>query len=277
MQKIKGKNIQLKNGETYFYQEAGQGPQVLFLHGNMSSSAFWDKSMEALAQDYHSFAPDLRGFGQSSYQTHIGSLWDYVEDLKDFMETLGLNQVHLVGWSLGGAVALGLVARYPKLFKDLTIIGALGLAEPKQRLVWKLPGFDDVLGSPWPETRQSKDPLLGYAVEMLWQSTMYHVKEPNPQDYKKYLDASLEQVNRKDAIRALRDFYLTDDQWKKIQLPCQAIHGELDRIVPYYQQSRRAQNCHVHLLDQCGHFVMNDRFETYLDLLKNFFQRQEDQ
>ena len=277
MQKVEGKNIQLKNGETYFYREAGRGPGVLFLHGNMSSSAFWDKTMEALAGDYHSLAPDLRGFGQSSYKTPIGSLWDYVKDLKDFMDSLDLSQVHLVGWSLGGAVALGLAASYPDRFKDLTIIGALSLAEPKQRLVWKLPGFDDVLGSPWPENRNSKDPLLGYAVEMLWQSTMYHVKRPNPQDYKKYLDASLAQVNRKDAIRALRDFYLTHDQWKKIQVPCQAIHGKLDRIVPYSPESRRAQNCQVHLLDQCGHFVMNDCFDTYLDLLKKFFQRQEDQ
>lgn len=277
MQKVEGKNIQLKNGETYFYREAGRGPGVLFLHGNMSSSAFWDKTMEALAGDYHSLAPDLRGFGQSSYKTPIGSLWDYVKDLKDFMDSLDLSQVHLVGWSLGGAVALGLAASYPDRFKDLTIIGALGLAEPKQRLVWKLPGFDDVLGSPWPENRNSKDPLLGYAVEMLWQSTMYHVKRPNPQDYKKYLDASLAQVNRKDAIRALRDFYLTHDQWKKIQVPFQAIHGKLDRIVPYSPESRRPQNCQVHLLDQCGHFVMNDCFDTYLDLLKKFFQRQEDQ
>ena len=275
MFEIKNKSISLINGEKYAYGEIGQGPTILFLHGNMSSRIFWDKSMKKLAPNFQCLAPDLRGFGDSTYRTKIHSLWDYVEDLKDFIEGLGLQKIHLVGWSLGGAVALGLAARYEKFFVDMTILGGLGLADPKEKLIWKLPGFDDVLAGPWPKGLVSKDPLLAYGIDMLWQSTMYNVKEPDPKEKEDYLQASLKQVNRRDVILALRDFQLSQKDWAKIQLPTLFLHGRQDRVVPYHAQSRRTRNCRVQVLENCGHFIMNDDFDQYIRLMKDFFSHKE--
>ena len=275
MFEIKNKSISLINGEKYAYGEIGQGPTILFLHGNMSSRIFWEKRMKKLGLNFQCLAPDLRGFGDSTYRTKIHSLWDYVEDLKDFIEGLGLQKIHLVGWSLGGAVALGLAARYEKFFVDMTILGGLGLADPKEKLVWKLPGFDDVLAGPWPKGLVSKDPLLAYGIDMLWQSTMYNVKEPGPKEKEDYLQASLKQVNRRDVILALRDFQLSQKDWAKIQLPTLFLHGRQDRVVPYHAQSRRTRNCRVQVLENCGHFIMNDDFDQYIRLMKDFFSHKE--
>ena len=87
---------------------ARTGPAVLFVHGNVSSSLFWQPAMLALPRRYRPLAIDLRGFGDTDPRPVDATrgLRDYADDLAAVIEALGLASVHLVGWSMGGGVVL---------------------------------------------------------------------------------------------------------------------------------------------------------------------------
>src|ERR1700734_3944691 len=91
------------------------GQPVLFLHGNVSSSLFWQPTMLALPERCRPLALDLRGFGETDPEPVDATrgLRDYADDLAAAIEALGLDGVHLVGWSMGGGVLLQYLADRP--------------------------------------------------------------------------------------------------------------------------------------------------------------------
>ena len=91
------------------------GAAVLFVHGNVSSSLFWQPAMLALPETYRPLAIDLRGFGGTDPEP-VDATWglrDYSDDLPAVIAALGLDTVHLVGWSMGGGVVLQYLADRP--------------------------------------------------------------------------------------------------------------------------------------------------------------------
>jgi len=91
------------------------GPAVLFVHGNVSSSLFWQPTMLALPERFRPLAIDLRGFGDTDPEPVDATrgLRDYADDLAAAIDALGLPEVHLVGWSMGGGVVLQYLADRP--------------------------------------------------------------------------------------------------------------------------------------------------------------------
>jgi pimeloyl-ACP methyl ester carboxylesterase len=83
-------------------------PAVLFVHGNVSSSLFWQPTMLALPEPYRPLAIDLRGFGDTDPEPVDATrgVRDYADDLAATIDALDLASVHLVGWSMGGGVVL---------------------------------------------------------------------------------------------------------------------------------------------------------------------------
>jgi pimeloyl-ACP methyl ester carboxylesterase len=100
------------------------GPPVLFVHGNLSSSVFWQETMLALPGGYRPIALDLRGFGGTDPLPVDASrgVRDYADDVVATMSALGLESAHIVGWSLGGGVALQLLRDHPALVHTLTLV-----------------------------------------------------------------------------------------------------------------------------------------------------------
>ena len=84
------------------------GVPVLFVHGNVASSVFFEETLVAIPPGYRGLAPDLRGFGKSEPRPVDATrgLRDLSDDLYDLMGALGYakdRKVHLFGWSLGVA------------------------------------------------------------------------------------------------------------------------------------------------------------------------------
>ncbi|GAB2694615.1 alpha/beta fold hydrolase [Kitasatospora kifunensis] len=109
---------------NYAELEGRTGEPVLLVHGNVSSSAFWWPTIRDLPPGYRPIAPDLRGFGDTEplpVDARRG-VRDYSEDLRSLIEALELGRVHLVGWSLGGGVALQLLRDRPELLRSVTLV-----------------------------------------------------------------------------------------------------------------------------------------------------------
>ena len=100
------------------------GPAVLFVHGNVSSSLFWQPMMLALPEEYQPLAIDLRGFGDTDDEPIDATrgVRDFADDLAATVEALGLDRVHLVGWSMGGGVVLQYLVDRPGPVASLTLV-----------------------------------------------------------------------------------------------------------------------------------------------------------
>lgn len=84
------------------------GTPVLFVHGNVSSSLFWQPTMLALPAEFRPIAVDLRGFGDTDPAPVDATrgVRDYSDDIAALISAVQLPPVHIIGWSLGGGVVL---------------------------------------------------------------------------------------------------------------------------------------------------------------------------
>ncbi|MET8388991.1 alpha/beta fold hydrolase [Streptosporangium canum] len=100
------------------------GEAVLFVHGNVSSAAFWRGTLAALPGGYRPLAVDLRGFGDTDPAPVDATrgLRDYSDDVLALIDALGLTGVHLVGWSLGGGVVLQALRDRPSAVQSVTLV-----------------------------------------------------------------------------------------------------------------------------------------------------------
>lgn len=103
------------------YSEAGSGAPVVFLHGLAENKETWQVQQETLSH-VHTFAYDLRGHGASSAGTGRGTLEQLGQDLIAFLEEVTGPAV-VVGFSLGGTVALWAAAKRPDLVTRAIVLG----------------------------------------------------------------------------------------------------------------------------------------------------------
>ncbi|WP_026926915.1 alpha/beta fold hydrolase [Granulicoccus phenolivorans] len=98
------------------------GIPVVLIHGNVSSSLFFQPTMQALPR--HTYAVDLRGFGDSETLPVDATrgVRDYSDDVAAVLDTLAVPRAHLVGWSMGGGVVMQLLLDRPDLVATLTLI-----------------------------------------------------------------------------------------------------------------------------------------------------------
>jgi pimeloyl-ACP methyl ester carboxylesterase len=144
---VTARTVETPRLATYFLETGPEdGDPVVFVHGNVSSSLFFDETLAALPDRYRGLAPDLRGFGGSGTKPLDASrgLRDFAEDLRALVDTLGLGTIHLVGWSAGGTVCMHYAMDHPDGVASLTLIDAMS--------PYGFGGTKDAAGTPcWPD------------------------------------------------------------------------------------------------------------------------------
>src|SRR3954469_1865526 len=123
----------------------GSGEVVLFVHGNVSSALFWQQPVLALAgtDRVRPLAVDLRGYGDTDPEPIDArrGVRDWADDVAALVDTLGLDRVHLVGWSMGAGVVLQYLLDSPAKVASVALIAPIspygfgGTAGPEGRLV----------------------------------------------------------------------------------------------------------------------------------------------
>lgn len=112
------------------YLEAGSGPPVVLLHGLGGDGSRWAPNIAVLARDFHVFALDQIGFGQSDKPLanyHTGMLSEF---LVDFLKALDIPKASLVGNSMGAAVALYTAAKHPEVVDRIVLADGGGFRSP---------------------------------------------------------------------------------------------------------------------------------------------------
>lgn len=113
------------NGIDTAVLTAGDGPPLVFFHGAGTASGF--DAMLPLAESARLIVPNHPGFGASADDPSIDSIQDYVLHYLDLFEALGLEEISLLGLSMGGCIASTLAIQQPQRVKRLVLAAPFGL------------------------------------------------------------------------------------------------------------------------------------------------------
>jgi 2-hydroxy-6-oxonona-2,4-dienedioate hydrolase len=292
------KYLELENGETLAYRQAGnQGKTLLLIHGNMSSSVHFDTVMEELENDYIIYAVDLRGFGDTTYHQPINSLHDFAKDIKEFVEKLELKDVTALGWSTGGGIALELAADLPDLIKKVMLVESVGVKgypmfkkddKGQPILTERISTREEIASDPVqvvPAVQafesQNKD-----FFRMIWNLTIYNLNQPEPERYERYLDAILKERNLVDVDYALVHFNMTNEsngvaegsnRLRLVEADVLVIQGEKDLVVPkmFGLETKQylGERAELVVLEDSGHSPITDNFSQFINILTNFVEK----
>lgn len=255
-------------GVRLAWDEAGDGPAVLLVHGIGYTRKKWEPQVQPLVQaGYRVVRFDLRGFGQSTAPDRPIGMADYVEDLARFVEARDLGAFHLVGHSLGGMIAQKLAVRGNTPLASLTLActtshnGRRATAFARLMVTFAEHGFETVMRSP--NLRAQAEAVLheafpaGVELEMLRRG----MEEPS--------------AARANAWRACIEFSVKDDL-ERIACPVLVVHGSADRLIPH----RAGQLVHEAIpgsewlgVDGGGHALPKHHAEVFNERLVAFLRR----
>ncbi|AIO18938.1 AB hydrolase superfamily protein YdjP [Candidatus Izimaplasma bacterium HR1] len=262
---MKKNYVELANNEKIYYIDEGTGKEtIVMIHGNMSSGIHFKPLIERLKNDYRIIAPDMRGFGDSTYLNGIESLEDLGDDILILLQALKIEEYYLVGWSTGGAVAMKIASQKQKAVKKLILLEScsyrgypifkkdeLGQAKIGEYYSSKHEmSLDPVQVLPMVNLFESGNTPVMKAV---WDQAIYTVNKPSTEDDALYLSETMKQRNLVDLDWCLTTFNMSnftngvtlgDGTIKDVICPVLTFWGEKDAVVLEYMIDETVEALH---------------------------------
>ncbi len=107
-----------------YYEVAGQGQPMVFVHGLGSSTRDWENQVSFFARYFQTITFDLRGHGKTDKPSGPYTMAQMTEDCIALLRALNTGPAHIVGLSLGGMLAFEIALRAPDLYKTMTIVNS---------------------------------------------------------------------------------------------------------------------------------------------------------
>ncbi len=257
---VRGINVQ--------YSVEGYGPDVLLIHGWVSSRRMWAYYLALLADAHRCWSLDLPGCGDSDKPAEGWySIPNYTALVREFMQAVGLPRAHVVGHSMGGMIAFDLAATHPEAVGRLIAINPVvtGHARPRPlaRLNWDRgrPLVDLTLRLPPRVFRQ----LLGESLDDRLPTGVKHFKRRTEDFFKGTPDSVL------GSGRAVLTYDVAP-RLSRIHAPTLVILGALDTMVPNSEGQLAAGRIHGARLAmlRAGHVLTDDFPAKTLQLVREF-------
>lgn len=197
------------NGVNYYFALYGTGEPLLLLHGGLGQIEMFGPNLATLAQQRCVIGVDLHGHGRTPLGDRTISLIDMGHDMAGVLDSLGYPQVDVVGYSMGGGVALQLAIQHPQRIRRLVL-----LSTP-----FSQDGF-------YPEMLPQQAALGAAMAEHLKETPMYRsyvAVAPHPDEFPKLLD----QMGA-----YMREGYDWSEDVRKLTMPVMLIYGDHDMFHP---------------------------------------------
>lgn len=290
------KYIELPNSEKIFYLDEGQGKEVIVLiHGNMSSSIHFLPLIERLKGAYRIIAPDLRGFGDSTYHNPINSLDDLADDVLVLLKALNITKYFILGWSTGGGIALRIAATKQEEVEKLILVescsyrgypifkkGPLGQPKIGEYYTSKEEMAQDIVQvKPMVDLFESNNITL---MKAIWDQVIYTVNKPSEEDDNLYLSETMKQRNLVDLDWALTTFNMSnfsngvtlgDGTISNVQCPVLTFWGDKDITVLEYMIDETVEalkDVKKVTLKNSGHSPFIDCPDKIVDIIMTFIK-----
>jgi len=106
------------------YIDKGTGEPIILLHGNGEYLEYFEHQIEHFSKEYRVIALDTRGHGKSPRGNKPFTIRQFADDLKDFMDELGIEKAHILGFSDGGNIAIVFAMKYQERTMKVIMNGA---------------------------------------------------------------------------------------------------------------------------------------------------------
>lgn len=115
----------LINGLLHYYEQAGEGPSLVFIHGAFGDTHMWEPQWRHFSASCRVLRYDLRGHGRTGpSDLERYSMGTYADDLASLLDAVSLNRAIICGLSWGGGIAQAFAIRYPERLKGLVLVGS---------------------------------------------------------------------------------------------------------------------------------------------------------
>lgn len=228
------------------YDDLGRGQTIVFLHGFCENKSLWKEFEEDLAEQYRVINIDLPGFGESPLlESNISIDW-YAQQINDLLEELSIEEVVIVGHSLGGYIGLAFGKLYQEKLLGLGLIHSNIFADTEDRIHTrnKTLNFLERIGI---------ERFINTFVPPLFfnkNTQQKNIEQVIEMGVKTSLHTTLE------VTKAMRDRPSYEDVVQKLQVPILFVVGKEDRTVPYeisQQQFHLTQKSIIETLEDVGH------------------------
>lgn len=224
-----------------YYEDQGQGAPVVLIHGWPLSHRMWEGQITALVDaGYRCIAYDRRGFGKSGRPMGGYDYDTFASDLNDLLAALGLRDVALAGFSMGG----GEVARYLGTYGTDRVARAMLIAAVPPFLLQTADNPDSIPGSVFDEMVAGvKQNRIGFLERFMTGFFNWTPGSGTPSDdvvaYSKVIAWDASPLGTRQCIVA---FGTTDfrDDLRAFAVPTLIVHGDRDQIVPFEVSGQRS-------------------------------------
>lgn len=248
-------------------ERTGKGRPLVFIHGIGTNLNFWRDIIPNFSNDYDVICYDLRGSGLSGFSSEPPlsvELWS--RDLCSLMEALRIERAALVGWSLGGMIALQFASNWPERVSSLVLVGsttkllppAIRLFEERAKLA-ESGGMMDLVK----KTFQTTEEAFAPSIRQRYPERL--------QFFKQMLESNREETYAATS-RALVNADLSD-KLESIKTPALIVVGQYDIRTPLSDSElmcMKLQNGYMKILPECGHFYPLEQPELFTRVLKDF-------
>ena len=236
------------------YDVHGAGPPLVLLHGATSlGRKDFAAQIPLFSRAFHLYVPEARGHGRTRWDAASGFRYDWlVADLAAFVDAVGLETFHLVGFSMGAMTALQYAVANAARLRTLTIVGITTQREPRAAVA-----------------RRLMDPDRADREEPAWAEELgrRHDTGQGVDAWRRLLPAIAADV----AVQPL----LTPRDLRRIDPPTLVVCGDRDPFVPVdhaWGVSRQLPDARLFVAPGCGHEVMSRKPALFNEALAGFFR-----
>jgi pyruvate dehydrogenase E2 component (dihydrolipoamide acetyltransferase) len=251
------------DGRRVRYLRVGtqQGVPVVLIHGFGGDLHNWLFNHQVLAVNHGVYAVDLLGHGGSQKSVGDGSIGTLAASVRDFLGVLSVERAHLIGHSLGGAIALSLALDQPRMVQSLTLISPVGLGAQINS------GF--ITGLVEADRRSAMKAVLQQLFsdpELVSREMVMNVLEA------KRIDGAAQCLRTiaETCFPGARQQGLLRERLSELSMPAQLIWGKEDRIIPSAQAAGLPANIAIRVLERTGHMAHMESAKEVNELLQQF-------
>ncbi|HIJ94593.1 MAG TPA: alpha/beta fold hydrolase [Desulfuromonadales bacterium] len=260
-----------RHHEALWYEDTGAGIPLVFLHGWCMSSSVWVEQLKRLADGFRVITPDLRGHGRSRAVTERLDFEACAADLADLFNYLNLERALLVGWSLGGQVALQACNRLADRLAGLVLVSATPRFTATEDFAFGLLA-KDVIGMRLKVERNMQRAMDGFNNRMFAEGEL----EDHAQGGEiRALLAGIDPPDRDAARAALMSLAEADMRplLGCIRLPVLIVNGDSDRIClpeASHYLATQIRGARQIVFKGCGHALFMTQPEQFNHIIDQF-------
>lgn len=273
------KFVEVNSFKIAYTDEGDSKDVLLFIHGLGSYLKAWDRNIPELKNHFRCIALDLPGYGKSSKQIHSGRVSFYVEIINEFIKKLNLQNVSLVGHSMGGQIVSAYVIKYPAQITKLILVAPAGFE--------------------YFNADESEIIKMIISPDLIFKTSNNQIRLNYNSNFFNMPDEAEEMIADRITIKDDEDFYAhctvvsnsllgllnepVFDHLALITIPTLIFFGKEDLLIPnrsIHQTtteevailgSSKIKNSKLILLNECGHFLQYEKPDQFNSSVISFF------